>query len=699
MARIPTSQRQVNIGRAPVVQPPSFGASTAQAIERAGATGVQVGLTLQADQARLDERQRAETQRAQQEQWAEEERQNRIERARQEQAAEQARKARDSLLFEETRADIAAAQEEIATQLRTGALKAADAEGAWAERSRKLIEERLPQFSDDNARGLLAPALERLTARGNAGVRRAVEQRNRQDVTADMQTQLRLLQRDYAADPARAEAVAATLFDTLGPQSLLTPQQLADARLDWKAGAQFTVADAAVRAARNDPKAVARAQQVLGDMKDIDPQRRVQLEDRLSGYQFAHQQQAELRAQRAARESEARLRRAAAEFETFQALADRGTALDPAYVDRVTAATAGTPYQQGVRAVAQQARETGGLAAQPIGAQREALAQIDALIATRGSTPELVKRRDQVQKVLNGAEQDIQADPLRAAAERGVIARVQPLNLTALDALPEQLANRALQADVAGAWAGRPVSPLTSEEAQQVGRMLDTLPPDQRGQAVATIARSMRPDQAAALARQMDKQSRPLALALAADTRKTSDGRQVAELILSGAQAVKDKAIKEDTQAEVGLRTQIAAELGDAVSGQTRDDLIDAARLIFLGKQASGERVTPAGAVRLAVGGPIVELNGRRVPLPYGDVSAEWLADKLRAYPAAEMQRQAPDGYVYLPGRRPMGVPEFLAALPGAQLEAVGLGRYAVRAGGSLAVNSAGRPIVVDVTR
>lgn len=675
MARIPVSQRSVNLTRPPAVQVDNGGAGVGVALERLGATGVQVGLGMQAAQTRLG----AE------------------ELARQQAAAAAARKARDQNILGELDDGLRDLADEIGAKIASGEVPKDAAEQTFTDRAQKLADEKLQGLSDDDARSTVQPLVGRLQAKLGNGVRKAVELRNRQDVTADMQQQLERLQRQYSADPQRSQAHAMLLFDTLGPQSVLNPVQLGDARQRWIEGAQYNVADSAVKAARHDPKAVQAAQQVMAGLEQLDPQRRTQLEDRLTGYQLAHQQRQELAAQRAARQAEARMNRARAEFETFQALADKGGMLSPEYVDRVALATAGTPYQQGVKALAQQARETGGFAAQPLSTQQAALDAIDAQIAQSGRSPELDKRREQLAKVVNASNADVSKDALRAGLERGVIDALPPLDLSNGTAgIMQSVQARVQAAQQVETWAGRAVSPMTGQEAQAFGRMLAQMAPDAKANAIGMMAQIMPGKQAQALARQIDPQDRALSLAMAAGASQTTEGRFTAELILRGQAALRDKTVKLDTSAEIGLRAQLAAELGDAIEGQARADVLDTAQFIHAGKQAAQERVSVGGALRLAIGGDLIEHAGRKVPVPAG-MDEQSLREKLMRMPERAISQQAPDGFVYIPGGRPMGVPEFLAALPSAQLEPVGLGRYAVRSGGGLVLNSQRRPIVVDV--
>ena len=672
MARIPISNGgQVQMARAPVRQIRPEGMATARALEGLGATGVQIGVDQMAAQTRLD----------------------RTEMLRQQEVAEAATRARDSTMLHTAEDGLRELSDSINARVLSGEVPKDQAETLWQAESKKRVDDTLPQFSE-GARLALQPRLMGMAGTLGRTVRQAVEKKDRDDISADLVTGLEQLQRQYSTDPDRAEASMHALLDTIGPFSNYSATDRAKLRQGWKEQAQYTMGYEAVSRGRQDPAALADAEKLLGTLSDLDPQKRAVLTDRIAGYRLHMEQQAELRAQRAARAAEATMRQAQAEFETFQGLADKGTVLRPEYVDRAIAATAGTPYQAGIRALAEQARENGGLAAQPLAVQQATLDAIDVEIATRGRSPELDRRRQQVARVAEGSAGDVQKDPLRAAVERGVVESLPPLALNGgLEGLAQGLQQRVAAAERVTVWAGRPVSPLTSDEAQGVARMMATLPPDQKGNAIAVLAQTMPPAQMVATARLMDAQDKPLALAMAAGSARTTEGRTVSELILRGAQAVRDKSVKEEAGAEYGTRALIAAEVANAVPEAARADIIESARLIFLGKQAAGERVSERGAVALALGGPIVEHNGRRLPVPAG-LDEDSLREKLRTMPASRID--APGGQV-MAGGQMLTVQQFLATLPDAQLEPVGLGRYAVRAGGALVTNAERRPVVVDL--
>ena len=116
-----------------------------------------------------------------------------------------------------------------------------------------------------------------------------------------------------------------------------------------------------------------------GDYADkLDSNKRNALVGKLDAYRTSLVQRQEAAANRADRLAERHLKQAEAEYNTFQGIADKGTIIDPAYVDVVMKKTAGTPYQAGIASMMQQAAEAGGLASKPISAQQRKEAGVDA---------------------------------------------------------------------------------------------------------------------------------------------------------------------------------------------------------------------------------------------------------------------------------------------------------------------------------
>jgi hypothetical protein len=542
--------------------------------------------------------------------------------------------------------------------------------------------------------------------RGGNAVRKAVTLRNRIDVTAGIQQTLEYLQRQYKTDPAKSTKQADDLIDQLGPHSTLNPEQLGKLKQGWKESTQYTAGYEMVSAGRTDRKALAEAEKAIASgLPDLDSQKRAALLDRAQAYRLHLDQQAELAANRLQREGERRMTQAAAEFGAFQALADKGTVLDPAYIDRVITATAGTPYQAGVKMLAQQARDNGGFASQPMAVQQATLDALNTQIATTGRTPELDKRKEALEKVVRGAQTDLERDPLRAGLDRGVITGLVPLDMSrGLPGMLEGLAQRVPAAERVGRWAGRAVSPTTPEEAALLAHQLDSLPVKERAGMVAALSKAMGPQAAQAFAAQVGKQDKTLGIEMAFGATGTTEGRFLSELVRRGALAKADgTSTKGEKQPEVKVgqwSAYVSTELEGLFPAQTLTDQTREAALLIAHGIASegGGRLTSDDlerSVRLAVGGSIAEHNGRRIPLPAG-VDADALDKRLRSITAAELTAQAPEGTVRAGGvAMPLAV--FAESLPGQQLMYAGPGRYAVVVGGRPVLNAKGKAIVIGV--
>jgi hypothetical protein len=584
---------------------------------------------------------------------------------------------------------------EIDQGVQTGQIDKTRAGQEWQERSSRLLQEGLPGIPEthrETARIGLEGQATRLTSKVGDVVRR----RDQADTLAAINTTFEHTQRMARENPAAARQHMADTLDQLGQHAGLRPDQIGKLKQGWIEGAAYTRAFTAVSQAKNDNGALARVEKELSGNEDLDPQRRAQLLAQIDGYRANNEARAIRAAQRAEVAAAKREREAGQAWNVLSGWAMAGKAANPDANAALIGKLAGTPYAAAYKALAAEIPARAAAAMLPLDQQQ---GQLDELIARRnvqGTSQAMeaeIKRREDI---LRSARSEYGSEPLRAAAERGVIEQVRPLNVGSLDSAIGGLAERVEQANVTATRTGRAVSPLLTDEALKVGDMLAALGPSQRSERIAQITSALPPGMAQALAKQIDGKDRALALQMAAATDRTSAGRYTSELIARGAQAVKDKAIKEDNAAMTGLKAQLTGYIGDALTGKAREDVVDAARLIYLGKQAEGTGLSVEGAVRLAVGGDIVEHNGRRIPVLPG-VDEGGLRDRLRKLSPATVLQQAPDGKVHLPGAAPISVDDFLSKLPDAQLEPAGSGRYMVRAGGALAMNSAARPIVIEV--
>lgn len=591
--------------------------------------------------------------------------------------------------------DLDEAADNLASDIKSGRVAKDKANDEWQARRASVLDGAFDNL-DERYRGPVQAELEGAAQRKSRVVRDAVTVRDQEDTHANILTLGEEYQRRAVKDRPGAVAEYETLIDSMGPAAGWGPDQIAKAKQGFRENTAYTQAFSLVRGSSGSVADVRKARNALaGDaFADVDPQRRAALDAQLDGYETNLLQRQAIAEQRAAARSEAHMNRARAAFEASQARTDAGIPDSNDQVAITTQALSGTPFLDTYRALQQRAREVGGAGAQPIAVQQAQLDQVNAQIAQQGASDALIKRRDSLQRVLEASKRDYGDDALRAGLQRGVIDALPPIDISSVDAATRTIGARLQAAQIVQTRAGRPVSPLTNDEAETLASTISALPVQQRATALATLGRSIGPQAASGLAAQIDKKDKALALALQFGTSSTTEGRTTAEIILRGQQALKDKAIKPDTAAADGWKAQIAKEIDGAYSNQKQaDDVKEAAYLILSGLQSEG-----GGNVRQAVGlaarGKIVEHNGKRIPLPAG-VTADDLDTKLRSLTPQNFSGQAPGGEVRIGGQS-VPLSAFVQSLPDAQLIHAGYGRYNVLNGGRIVTNAQGRPITIN---
>jgi hypothetical protein len=600
--------------------------------------------------------------------------------------------------------DAESALDAVTTRVGTGILDRTierdKAEGIFSAEAMKVIDG-AGQGLDENTRPMLQAQLRGKMLKAQGTIREAAFKRDREDVRMGIEQVAEYTQRLYRTDPQRATAQMMATIDQLGPHSDLSPAQLSKLKQTWVEGNQYTTGFEALTNGRYDRAALTKAEELItGGLPDLDPQKRADLLKTASAYRSALDQKEALDSERRAREAERHLKRAEAAFQTFQALADKGTILAPEYVDRALADTRGTPYAEGIAQLANQARETGGLAAQRLDVQEATLQAIDRQIATQGRTPDLDKRRSQVEKVLNAAKQDAKEDPMKAALERGVITGMQPLNFSGgMPALVQGLQARARDVETVSTWTGKPASPLTVQEAEIVRGQLEALPVKDRSVMIEQLAKAIGPSAAQGLAQQLTPKDSALGLAFALAGEQTTAGRNTAELVLRGQQARKDgtstKGSKQPELTASRWNAAVAEYIGDAYPPTVAAQIQEAAVLIShgiaseQGGELSGKDIERAA--RLAVGGSIIEHAGKKLPIPAG-FDEDTFKARLQSLSVADVGSDRVRA-----GGRDMATQEFLTMVPGAPLMPVAKGRYAPLIGGRPAIKANGEFVVIGI--
>jgi hypothetical protein len=666
--RIPADLGRRLPGRAPVVTPPALN-QTAQAVSDLGRTALGFATDMRAQQTRQEAQER-----------------------------EQAERIKAYAATNEGEVELKRLAEDIGERVLSGAASEKDADQEWQSRAKDLRAERIkdmPPHLQEQVGGMLVGAAARAE---DSVLRRAKRERVRAEIKAGLLTSMEAAERNALTDRPRALEHMATMLEQVGSGAGLGPDDQVRVMQGFRERTANNEVRTLLRAAGNT---VTRLDELMGRVQgdafpDLTPEARGALEGQIANRkaQLLHAREVEQRRAEAA--AERRLREAEHATKALQGVIDGGALPDQAFLEDVQKRTVGTPYATTIATMVRQGADRAGFASLPPDQQRDQLLALRAAANVQGTNPAVEQRLRQFEEIHARQSKLAVDEPLRWGLGTRLLPDLPALSFTSLEELPALIGARVDAAKtVSASLGGRPVSPLLSAEAQQLGRTLTGLSPEHRGNAIAMLSAAVPTQQMQAIARQIDERDKPLALAMAAGADRSPQGRTVAELILRGAQAVKEKGIKEDTAAEFGLRARIANYIGEAVPEAVRADVIDAARLISLGKAAQGDRVSDREAVRIAIVGDIVEHNGRRVPVPTGLD----LPRRLESLPESAIASQAPDGMVYLPDGRPMRVADFLGVLPRAQLEPAGLGKYYVRSGDALIVNRGRVPVVVDVLR
>lgn len=490
--------------------------------------------------------------------------------------------------------------------------------------------------------------------------------------------------------------------DTMGPAAGWDPEKIAGAKQSFKEGATFNFANATLEGAAETGNAdlvrAAREKLQGPEGEAIDPARRTALITKAYGFEQGIVAAGVREQERLKREQEAREAKGRDAYRDAQALVLNGRYLSTEYISELSSITAGTSAAPAVQELVRSQAAVAGFASLPLSQQTALIEQRRAAGSTPGVgvSPDQEKITSSMERINEGSQKAYAENPWVAAQERGVIPRAPAISLNDVQTAQAVLAERMKQIGTVEAAAERKVSPLQPQEAEQIGRLVQSLPPDQQSAALASFGKMIGDaDRLAALARQVDAKDKVLGTAMMIGDLQTTQGRYLSELVIKGARAIKDKAIMMDERKETGWRGAIANEIGDAFTNQeVRERMIDAAYLVQAGFAAEGGGADISRAVRM-VAGRIVEHNGSKIPLPRG-MEESTFEKRLSSIKPADLAAQVPGGTVFV-GKTAVPLDQFVNSLPNAALVHAGQGRYNIRAGMGLVTNAQGKRITIEV--
>jgi len=503
--------------------------------------------------------------------------------------------------------------------------------------------------------------------------------------------------------PAWASEKYGAMVDFSAGAAGWSPEIAAKKKQAFSEGAHYAFFDSAGTGAftQGDVAGIQRVRdQMAGDLGEkMDPVKRVTLDHQLFGYQQNILAKHAAAANRAAEEERKHYNEAVDVFNKGSDLALSGAQFSPEFIKEMTTAAEGTDLAPQVLALIGSQAKVAGFATQPASARTATLESWRAERATPGVGTDPLG-----EKLLKSAEaidaklrEQFTENPWVAAQSAGVIQHAGEINPSNPSETLAIVSDRMKTIGTIEAWGGKKVSPLQPQEVEQVGKMVRSLPIDQATSLLAKLGASVGDsERVAALAKQMGDKDGTLGLVMMYANSQTNDGRHVAELVLRGEQAIKDKLVKPDEMKETGWRAEIAKQIRGAYSNrQVEDAAVNAAFLIYSGRMAESDgSATLDNAVRLATGG-IIDRNGSKVPLPAGMREPDF--DKaIKAITPQDLAGQAPGGTVFS-GLKPIPLADFISSLPNAQLVHAGQGLYNVRTGSSVITNAQGQRITIKV--
>lgn len=529
--------------------------------------------------------------------------------------------------------------------------------------------------------------------------------RTEADIGANILATGESLQRAAMRDLPGSIAQFNTVAQSMGPKAGWDPVQIAKASQSFAENATYNFANATLEgAAQTGDIALVKAarEKIQGPEGDaIDPAKRTALITKAYGYENGILAANAREADKAERDQQIRENAAVDEYNSVYDLSMKGRYLSVEAINALAERTAGTKMAGPAQELVKSQQEVAGFSSLSLPQQdaiieRQSAAGSDPKI---GVTPMEQKTAEQYKTMRDANRKAYDENPWQAAQQRGALVDAPVIQLNNVQDATAVLTDRMQNIGKVERAAGRKVSPLQPQEAEQIGRVVRMLPPDQQSGALASIGQSIgNSDRVAALAKQIDAKDKVLATAMMFSNSQTTQGRYTGELVLRGERAIKDGTVKVDGLKESGWRASIAKEIGDAFPNQeVRERMIDAAYYIKAGLTSDGTvKDDITNAVKLATGGIAEQRDGSRVPIPYG-MTNDQFATRLKGIQAVDIADQVQGGQVFI-GKNAVPVEQFIKQLPDASLVHAGQGLYSVKAGTGFVLNSQGRRIVLKVS-
>ncbi|WP_186206908.1 hypothetical protein [Burkholderia gladioli] len=418
---------------------------------------------------------------------------------------------------------------------------------------------------------------------------------------------------------------------------------------------------------------------------------------------------------------DARERDAVTAYNQGTTLMTQGNRFSPEYAQQLTAAAAGTSMEKPMSALIARAGANAGFATLSLPAMRAAVTANESQMKTQGTDPVMADAVKVQHQIYTAAVEAYKTNPWQAALTNGAIDHVPAVDTSSIPALASSLSARAQAAPVVEEKAGRRISLLMPDEAQQVLQTIDALPSNTKAAALSAIGRSMGNAQRINdLANQWKDKNPAAALAMKAGAADPAggplmmqSGMPVAQYILDGQNALENKLVKMDAAAATGIRAKLASQLQGVLPPQQLNDAIEtafyataaSARIHKNDSMPSADDIETG--VNVATGG-LIDTGGKdprgsqyKAAKPWG-----WSDDEyngaIKATGLGNVENQPggkPIDTVVANGQR-IPADQFMKQFASYRLQRVGIGgTYTVLTGARPVTDTTGAPLLVHLTR
>ena len=501
------------------------------------------------------------------------------------------------------------------------------------------------------------------------------------------------LERLAVTDYGQAKAAAAGLFGKDGPYAATEgAEAAAKAHQAWTERAARAHFQRRIADAHDNPQGLAGLRDEVAGSADLDPMQQ-------SAMLSSIDSRTAVLENRALAAQERRSREARSAADGLRNLSMGGFPVSPSYASEVVATTKGTEYAAEVQELLKGASQMAGFASKPLAEQDRIVADLTAEASKRGVTPDSDEQLRKASQIRDRSRRDYAANAWQAAADRGQIDDIPPLDTSSTMGMVRSLSSRLEVLPSIEIAAGGPVSPLQPDEATGFGQVLQSLPVQDRADLLGRVRQVVGPQRMQMIAGQLSKEDPTLAVVAAAeaDGLRASNGESVGMLILKGAEAIKGKQVKIDDAAGEGIQAQMREYLADAiVSPDAREAAISAAIKVWAARQVTGDTLTESEALE-TVTGPVVEWGGGKTLAPPGWTADEFTTaiEDLSALRITQMLGGAP---MYVAGQ-PITPKQLADQMESVQLRQGTGGRYGFMIGSAMVTDQAGQPITLPLTK